>query len=401
MSKFSEAQIAAMCRDSTLIDPRADAGNTEAEARRPSVGKINHFPNAGGEANGYQVIEQVNAGNDFQGMIVVPVDANDNPDWANVTVVYAATDTPADWGADATAFGAGSTAGQPDAALDLAQRAIDISREHGGEGQVLFTGHSMGGGYAEWAAARFGTSCLTFAAADPTILMSPADRAWADAHPDRLIDIRSKDDAVTGSSNNLTTGSINRYGITWFIDGDGHDLGNMDFNDDGTPRIDDLSAWDRYILETKQKLWRFGDLLLMLDPIAGRVLITGRIKVAVQEAETVAIGPTLDMVVNSIQETMSANDRIPERMQEAFDLALATAIAFGGPGLDRARLQQEIINRRLEPRFHFDEDAVARTHYMMGKMAEEAATLKTRIKAVVDGIIATDQQGAFAFVMGG
>ena len=162
-----------------------------------------------------------------------------------------------------------------------------------------------------------------------------------------------------------------------------------------------ISAWDRYILETKQKLWRFGDLLLMLDPIAGRVLITGRIKVAVQEAETVAIGPTLDMVVNSIQETMSANDRIPEHMQEAFDLALATAIAFGGPGLDRARLQQEIINRRLEPRFHFDEDAVARTHYMMGKMAEEAATLKTRIKAVVDGIIATDQQGAFAFVMGG
>lgn len=420
---FSEWQLKELCEDAYKLDPKSGkfAPSIAPGAARTSD-DVDPFS--------YMVVDvALDASTGFQGMVVVPVDAAGNPDWSAVTTVFAGTnsDDPADLVADGASYGAGYREGQPEQAIALGEKAREASLAHGGDGNVLFTGHSLGGGLAEYGAIRLGTSSRTFCAADPGILLNAAERAWAQRHKDMLIDYRVLSDDVTGLTNLLTTGSFNSVGTTVWVDGVGHALDKIKFDSGSAVRQnvteEHIAEQIRYFQNLLKSLASQGVLLsgpatvlMMLADIATAglahwlfmgagatilgILGITRTKVGADTEKASKIPADLRLAMAAAQEASHINSQILPKMWDAYEEVHTLLLQICGDVFGVEELHAQLKSRNMEPPHHVSEAAVAKSHRTAVMFAEDCGLLEHRIKQVVAGIVATDSQGADDFVLG-
>ena len=365
--------------------------------------------------SGYRIVDfQAYPVTGFQGIVVVPTDGNNkNPDWAHMTVAYGATDPsqPNDVITDVTAFAGAVRAGQPDQAIQLANRAEQISLAHGAGGSLNFTGHSLGGGLAEYAAVKKGMPATTFCAADPGLLLNPAELAWAKAHPDQLFDIRVADDWVTGFTNLVTTQKFNSVASVIWATGKGHDLKALTFDGNGPVNVDGLTHAARMKL--------MGTMLTRAGLVRGAVLADGLLpsglggplvdwlaynmskRVALDEREAKQIVPKLNEAAEIADEIRRRINRIPDELEDAYDELQRTAMSMLGGLVGGDRLRQAMVNHRMSPEFHLDTESLEAAARRARKCSDECTELGVKVQKVLDGIVAVDAVGAESFMSGG
>lgn len=183
--------------------------------------------------------------NGFEGMVAAS-DQQGEPDFRHLTVVYAGTnlkdDAPRDILAALTTFlpPVDLPWGQIGAARAMADDAMNLATSREGmRGEVLFSGHSMGGGLALMQATRLGMPARVFCAVDPWLVMDRNQRGEVETHrsDDLLLDYRLNNDLVTGTVNHLLTGCADRSArVVWCgkgANGINHWLGHFSFDDRG------------------------------------------------------------------------------------------------------------------------------------------------------------------------
>ncbi len=396
MVALSEKQLFDLSDEAYKVDP-----GHEKYASGPKLG-ADLDVGAGSSAVKCRVVEVAHRSeNGFEAITVVPINPDGSEDWENVTVVYAGTKStdPDDVGTDVVAFGMGDRDGQGQDALDMAHRAEAKAKEHGASGRVKTSGHSLGGGLALYVAIRMGLSSETFCAADPWLMLTEAERRYALTHPDERIDNRVLNDGITGRSNLLTTGSHNRSAAIRWVGGDGHSLDKILFNGDGTIVRDQVSPEElkRRMLADAALIAGIGGLVpLLFSPY----MVGSSSRVALDDSKRQKISSNLDAAMDAAVGARRVNDRVPEQMEEAFNEVRALAGSLLGVVMNQSVIDAAIVRARLRPEHHYDPDAIAQSSVDASSFMRECQELKDRINQVMDGIVATDSQAAYNFVMG-
>lgn len=180
--------------------------------------------------------------NGFEGMIAAQ-NLEKGPDCAHVAVVYAGTnlhdDPRHDIHAALTCFlpPLNREPGQAKQAGILAGQALELARGRTGtDCEVLFTGHSLGGGLALIQATEQDLTARVFCAVDPWRVLDRKQRQRVASHygDDKFLDYRLVNDRVTGTANRLLSGQADRSArVVWCGRGPsrlGHWLGDFDFD---------------------------------------------------------------------------------------------------------------------------------------------------------------------------